>query len=144
MAALTTERYVTRYEDPANGVCGGGVAASTKIFKGSIVCRNATGYLTKGATSTTLVPMGVARDTVDNSAGANGDLKANLDTGAFEFENSAAGDQITIADLGNDVYIVDDQTVAKTNGSSTRSRAGKLVGINPVNSKPIVRIGVGF
>jgi hypothetical protein len=28
--------------------------------------------------------------------------------------------------IGNDCYIVDDQTVAKTNGTATRSIAGKI------------------
>ena len=37
------------------------------------------------------------------------------------FANSASGDLITAAEVGSDCYIVDDQTVAKTNGSSTRS-----------------------
>ena len=38
--------------------------------------------------------------------------------------NSTDADAITIADLGNACYLVDDATVAKTNGSSTRSVAG--------------------
>ena len=46
--------------------------------------------------------------------------------GTFRFGNSASGDLIAIADIGNDCYIVDDQTVAKTNGTNTRSVAGKV------------------
>ncbi|CUH67985.1 hypothetical protein TG4357_03322 [Thalassovita gelatinovora] len=38
--------------------------------------------------------------------------------------NSAAADEITIADIGNKAYAVDDQTVAKTDGTATRSPAG--------------------
>jgi hypothetical protein len=46
--------------------------------------------------------------------------------GWFRFANSAAGDLITIADLGTDCYVVDNQTVAKTSGGATRSIAGKV------------------
>ena len=46
--------------------------------------------------------------------------------GCFRFANSASADAIALADVGADCYIVDDQTVALTNGSSTRSVAGKI------------------
>jgi hypothetical protein len=100
------------------------VAASTKIYAGALVCVNASGYATKGAVSTTLKAVGVAQEQVDNSAGANGDLRINVRRGVFLMGNSSAGDLIALADVGSTCYIVDDQTVAKTNGTSTRSAAG--------------------
>ena len=39
-------------------------------------------------------------------------------------------DAVVQADLGKTCYIYDDETVAKTNGSSARSAAGKIVGID--------------
>ena len=62
----------------------------------------------------------------DNSAGAAGDIKVKTKRGTFKFANSASTDQITLADVGASAYIVDDQTVAKTNGTSTRSIAGTI------------------
>lgn len=100
------------------------VAATTKIYGGSIVCLTSTGYATKGATSTTLRAVGIADTAADNSSGANGDVRVKVKRGTFKFGNSAAGDQITLADVGASAYIVDDQTVAKTNGTNTRSAAG--------------------
>ena len=50
-------------------------------------------------------------------------------TCATSFANSSAGDLITIADIGKACFIVDDQTVAKTDGTGTRSRAGIVDGI---------------
>ncbi len=47
-----------------------------------------------------------------------------LSPGRHRFANSAAGDLITKADIGAACYIVDDQTVARTNGTNTRSPAG--------------------
>lgn len=125
MAALTQDRDTQR----RTGKKGSGpVAAATKIFAGSIVCaQTGAAFLTKGATATTLRGIGVAEETVDNSAGAAGALNVPYDRdGWFRFANSSAGDLITLADVGVDCYIVDDQTVAKTNGTNTRSVAGKV------------------
>jgi hypothetical protein len=102
------------------------MAAATKIFGGSIVCLNSTGYATKGAVSTTLKAVGIADGAADNSAGANGDVKVKAKRGTYKLGNSASTDLIALADVGNNAYIVDDQTVAKTNGSSTRSIAGVI------------------
>ena len=104
------------------------MAATVKIWGGSLVMRNAAGYLTKGATSTGCIGVGRAERTVDNT-GAAGAASIEYRIGLFLFANSAAGDLITIADIGKLCYIVDDQTVAKTDGTATRSRAGIVDGI---------------
>lgn len=103
------------------------MAAAMLIYAGALVAVSATGYATKGAVATTLKQFGRAEETVDNSAGAAGAKKINVATGIFVWANSSAGDLITIAEIGTDCFIVDDQTVAKTNGTATRSRAGKVV-----------------
>lgn len=100
------------------------VAASKKVYEGSMIALSATGYATPGATATTLKTVGVARDTVDNSAGADGALTVAVKRGVFRFDNSASGDAIALTEVGSNCYLVDDQTVAKTNGSNTRSVAG--------------------
>ena len=102
------------------------VAASTKLWAGSLACINASGYLTKGAVATTLKTVGVVQVTTDNTAGANGAVSARVRRGCFRFANSSAGDLIALSDVGASCYVVDDQTVAKTNGSSTRSVAGTI------------------
>lgn len=106
------------------------VAASKKIFAGSLVAANATGYATPGATATTLTYLGRAEEYVDNSAGADGDKTVMVRRGkAFKFKNSA-GDAVTQAELGKTCYIVDDETVSKSNaGGNTQSAAGKVVGV---------------
>lgn len=106
------------------------VAASVKVWKGSLVALSATGYATPGATATTLVSAGRAEATVDNSSGSAGDETVQIRKGIFRFGNSAAADEITIAEIGDDCYIVDDQTVAKTDGTSTRSVAGKVFDVD--------------
>ncbi len=106
------------------------VATNIKIFGGAIVMLNATGYATKGATATGQICVGRAEDLADNTGGADGAKTVNVRAGVFKFANSAAGDLITIAEIGDNCYIVDDQTVAKTDGTATRSVAGKIVGVD--------------
>ena len=99
------------------------VAAAVKIFGGSLVMRNTAGYLTKGATATGCVGVGRAETLVDNSAGVAGALSVEYRLGSFLFAN-LAGDLVTIADIGKPCFIADDQTVARTDGTATRSLAG--------------------
>lgn len=98
--------------------------AAVKVFAGSIGVLNATGYLTKGSTATGLTAVGRIMNQVDNSAGSAGDLYNDVEPGVFQWANSAGADEITLAEVGDVCYIVDDQTVAKTSASATRSPAG--------------------
>lgn len=123
MTALAKDRNTVRrdgvqYSDP--------VAASTRLFAGALVCLNASGYAVPGSTATTLKARGVAQEHVDNSAGAAGAVRVETRRGVFPFANSASTDEITRADIGNECYIVDDQTVAKTSATNTRSVAGVI------------------
>lgn len=127
MAALTADRNTPKQTAEQIGVP---MATGVKIFAGSMVAANASGFATPGATATTLTYLGRASETVDNTAGANGAKTVRVDRKeAYKFGNLAA-DLVVQADLGKTCYIVDDQTVAKTNGGATRSAAGKVVGID--------------
>jgi hypothetical protein len=67
---------------------------------------------------------------VDNSAGADGAAVVLVRRGkVFKFANAAA-DPVTQASFGRLAYIVDDQTVAATNGTNTRSAAGIVLGVD--------------
>lgn len=106
------------------------VAAATKIFAGSIVAANATGYATKGAVATTLTYLGRADESVDNTGGADGAKTIQVRRGkAFKWKNSGT-DAVTQAELGKTCYIADDETVSKTNGTNTQSAAGTVIGID--------------
>ena len=106
------------------------VAAATIIYQGSIVCKNSSGYAVPASTSTSLVAVGRAEKTIDNSAGSAGDLNVDVSTGVYKFANSSAGDAITIAERFKVVYLVDDQTVAKTSNSGARSIAGQVMAVD--------------
>lgn len=127
MTALTKDRNTPKRE---GGVFNLAMAAGVKIFAGSIVMLNATGFATPGATATGQICAGRAAEQVDNSAGVDGDQSLDVEPGVFKFANSAAADEITAAEIGDNCYIVDDQTVAKTDGTGTRSVAGKVVDVD--------------
>ncbi|MEI7614096.1 MAG: hypothetical protein WCK63_14435 [Betaproteobacteria bacterium] len=125
--ALTADRN-THMRD--GGLLPAPVAANVKIFAGALVAANATGYAAPGSAATTLTYLGRAESQVDNTGGADGAKIIMVRRGkAFKFANAAA-DLVTQAELGKTCYIVDDQTVAKTNGTNTRSAAGKVVGVD--------------
>jgi hypothetical protein len=102
------------------------VAASSKIYAGSLVCINASSLAVKGSAATGLKCVGVAQEQADNTSGADSAINVPVERGTWRFGNSAAGDAIALKDIGASCYIVDDQTVALTNGSSTRSVAGTI------------------
>lgn len=105
------------------------VAAATHIYAGTIVVANAAGFAAPGSTATGLAYLGRADASVDNSAGAAGAAVVLVRRGkVFKFGNAGA-DPVTQASLGRLAYIVDDQTVAATDGVGTRSAAGIVLGV---------------
>ena len=121
MTATTVERNTSRrdaaqFELPA--------AASANLLAGTIAMVNTSGYAEAGATATSRRGVGVVEVTADNTSGAAGAISVRVRRGCFAFANSASTDAITRGDIGNTVYIVDNQTVAKTDGTGTRSPAG--------------------
>lgn len=100
------------------------VAASSMCYAGTIAVMNASGYAAPASTATGLIALGVFTRQVDNSSGADGDEVVEIERGFFRFANSAGADEITATDIGSLCYLVDDQTVALTDGTSTRSIAG--------------------
>lgn len=103
------------------------VAAATKIYRGGLVCLNLSGYAVPGSASAVLRAIGRAEATQDNTSGSAGDLNVEVSRGTFRFANSAGDDAITLADVGQPCYVVDDQTVARTDANGTRSYAGRVM-----------------
>lgn len=135
MAALTRDRNTP---ERTGDKFGFPVAASTTIYAGSICALNASGYAVPGSTSTTLIAVGRAEEQIVNS-GSAGAVSVPVKRGVFRVGNSASADLISRANIGSNCYIVDDQTVALTSGTSTRSVAGVIVDVD--DSGVWVRIG---
>jgi hypothetical protein len=124
MAALTADRALTVERDSAWDMIHNFLGAdSTQFYKGGMVCvDSADGKLKKGATSTTLRAIGRCEE--NYLTGVGNTRKIRCKSGIFKFQNSSAGDLIAATEIGATCFIVDDQTVAKTNGGATRSVAG--------------------
>ncbi|WP_322895183.1 MULTISPECIES: hypothetical protein [unclassified Yoonia] len=127
MAPLTEGRNTPQR---IGDISAGKLAANALIYPGALLMRNAAGFILAGETATGSVGVGRAEEHLDNTGGANGDLDITFRTGVFRFANSAAADEITIADIGEVCFIVDDQTVAATSGTDTRSPAGTVADVD--------------
>jgi hypothetical protein len=125
MVALAADRNTPELQPvEREGLLG----ANQTIFTGSILMRNAAGQLVKAATA--VGAFGVGRAEKRGASTTAGVTSQRYRPGVFRFANSAAGDLITIADIGTACFIVDDQTVARTNGANTRSPAGVVDGVD--------------
>ena len=127
MTALAQDRNTKRREGHKRSFPA---AAAAVLWAGAMAAVNAAGNCVPMSTSTTLKGVGRVERRVDNTSGAAGAQSVEVSAGIFRFANSASADLITQADIGNDCYGVDDQTVAKTSGSSTRSVAGKIYDVD--------------
>ena len=149
--ALAAGKPTQRMGSPVNNYQIG-VKSGVTIFQGALVIL-AAGFArpgregqgadnaAKAADAATYQAVGVAQETVTGS-GADGDVKVNVQECQWLFKNSASGDAITAAEIGKTVYIVDDETVAKTSPNSTRAAAGK---VTLVDSDGVwVRVGPGL
>ena len=128
MSALTEDRN-TPYKD--GELLSFKVAANVKCFAGGIAVLEG-GYCRPGKIGAGLVYIGRFEQQVDNSGGAAGAKAVMVRRGkAFLFDNSTAN-PITQADLGQDCYIEDDQTVAKSagTGAGAKSKAGRIMGLD--------------
>lgn len=85
------------------------VSAADTIYAGAMVCVGADGYALPAADTAGLIFVGISREYVDNSAGADGDENVTIRrTGLFKM---LMGTAITIANVGDNVFVADDATV---------------------------------
>lgn len=102
------------------------VTASSKIFAGTLVNFDANKNVKKGSDTAGEVFAGVAMHEVDNSDGAAGDQEIDLyQNGDFIFALSGGA---ALADIGTEVFVLDDQTVAKTAAVTNNVSVGYIVG----------------
>jgi hypothetical protein len=116
------------------------VAASTTIYKGSMVARDASGNAVPASAAQGLRILGRAEEKVDNSAGIAGAKTVKIRKGVYSFANGATTDALTKADIGRKIYASDDQTLARTSSKGNRPVAGIMVGLES-SSKIFVELG---
>lgn len=105
------------------------VAAKTEIFGGHIVALNATGFAVPATATAALLTIGISAGWVDNSAGADGGAQVLVRRDKFFLMVNSTTDPITQARVGQDCFVQDSITVAKTDDNKARPYAGKVAGI---------------
>lgn len=133
MSALDIER-LTEFAGvvPSRGTYG--IKANKRIFKGALVGIDSAGRAMPGDTIANgcLSGVGKASATYDNRTGSvlGGGADAcdvEVEYGVFEFDSATGGgDDIAADDVGKVCFVVDDHTVALTNGTDTRGIAGLI------------------
>lgn len=127
MTALDIER-LTDYAGlvPARGTYP--IAADVKIWKGAQVALNSSGEAVPADTiaNGAVTAVGKASATYDNTGGLAGAVDVEVEFGTFGWDSAGGGDTIAADDVGKVCFMVDDQTVALTNGSDTRGIAGLI------------------
>ena len=135
MAALSGDRVTARSFPGRRTVP---VAASVTIYVGALVVVDSSGYARPGRASTTDKAIGIALQRVTNGATA-GAVTVDVDCTQIGYFANLGGDAVTIASVGADCFVEDDQTVRATSNTSTRVRAGKVWSIDSTNG-----VGVRF
>lgn len=120
---LSKDRMTAERRDPTFRVLP--VADDAVIYAGGLVVLNA-GLAEPGFVGLGLVAVGRAEEPVDNTNGGDGAKRVKVKAGTFRFDNGTGADTITNADIGKTAYILDDHTVARTDGAGTRSPAGRI------------------
>lgn len=93
------------------------VEAGETLYAGTLACIDAEGYAINASDAANQKPIGVVRDTVVNTGGADGAVFAEVWLeGQFVFVIAATA---TIADVGKAVYVVDNQTVSLTKATNS-------------------------
>lgn len=119
MAALTQDRN-TPYRGATRQVADTIAAA---IYAGGMYTLDANGAAKPSVAADKKPVRAVATRHVETT-----DDQVPGERGVFRFNNSAAGAAITRADIGNNAFVADDNTVAKT-GSSI---AGEVIDVDDV------------
>lgn len=104
------------------------VKAGAVIFKGAIVVLDGNGFAMQGNTiaNGAASARGIAFEGKDNSAGADGAVSIELRRGCFRLKNAAGGEAVTQTDINGTAYVVDDETVGRTNQAGTLIAAGTI------------------
>ncbi len=125
MVTLTQDRY-TDYRE--GDTFAHGVAAGQTIYAGSLVVLNAAGYAESATDSANKVTVGIAQNQVNNTGGVNDAITVTVRRGVFKLDNVTGANIVERTDIGDNCYIVDDQTVdTLATGSSV---AGKIVQVD--------------
>lgn len=145
LKALTLIPLVACLAYPVNGgaTLTAGKLAALDAQGNLVVPTEATGLIVVGRVESKAGGIAAGQD-VDNSAGADGDVSADVRPGVYFLDNSGGADEITQAEIGEVCYVIDGETVAKTDGGATRSVAGIVVALGDQENAGKIAVACGF
>lgn len=136
--ALTRERanpYINPSDFPGEEYQ---VAQNGSAWAGGLTGVNSAGYLNKipgpSVNNAAYRVRGLSHTTWANNApgNVNGQFKVRVDRpNIVQGLKILAGDPVTIADIGNTIYLEDDETIRRTSNTNTRCAGGILQKLNP-------------
>jgi hypothetical protein len=148
MSFLTAVRNTLKFKDTAiQDLHFIPIADNVKIFVGSMVGLNASGLAVRagdtscvtgaiGKAEVPYLPQPTSQNASPNTAYDNtftghaaSSLQVAVRTGTFKWANGSSADAITQADVFQDCFVVDDQTVGRV-ASTGRVRAGKIMQVD--------------
>lgn len=102
-------------------------AKANSVLAGNLVVLLAAGLAipVDGAAATAKCA-GVATFSVDNTGGADGAVRVEVEVGEHKFVNA----DIVVADVGETAYFVDARTVSSDDDTGARPAAGKIVQVD--------------
>jgi len=136
--ALTADIHPIRYGAPGNSTQPTNLplTASATVYRGSVATTRS-GYLVAASSpQSTDVVWGLIDQAgpgnIDGAPGiiggtTNGAVTVDVATGTFWLSAGTGSDAITVAQLGQEVYLIDEKTVGATSGGGTRPVAGVLI-----------------
>lgn len=107
------------------------LAASAIVLQGTFAVVGANGFALASSAvgGTDQVCIGIWEFDAENT-GANGQANGIARRNKQFLVANSSTDPVTQAELGSQIYIQDNQTVAKTDGTGTRSVAGRFMGFD--------------
>lgn len=144
MSALAAARTDISNKGPIFTTIGYKAKATKVFYNGALVALDTGGYLVPASKTVGQRVVGVCdlgnKVSLDTTGDTDGDEVISVKAGIFPFACGTSTNALTIADLGKQVYVEDDQTVNRLPGS-TAVVAGYLVKVE--STQFFVAVGVG-
>jgi len=133
--ALTADRDTKRREGV---IARYPVAANGKIYRGGMVCLNASGYAVAAADTANYKFVGIAMESIDNTGGSNGDKYVKVwRKGVFKLKKASPA----LTDIGVSFYVKDDEEVQTAANATNDVLVGVCIDIDSDAGEIWVEIG---
>ena len=137
MAALTAERNTPRRTQPEGLVERYKLKASTTIHAGALVMLDASGLAVPATKAANHVPVGRAEHSA--KSGAADTVYVECRQGVFRWKHDVNGKDIRAQEIGDEVYVEDDQTVRRDQDAN-----GVKIGVATALDDVGVWVATGF